>query len=551
MKRLFLTLTLVLFICGCTNPNPAPPTATGANPTPAPATAIGVGRTPPTPTVTPIPATINSPIITLPPQGLYDSCVPSYPDCLNHLNVLAEKGFKLIVNYGQLYGDAKSQIAYADRAHSLGMQVIWAILPRVDQPDNWMVTKYSELSMGSGCSNNDCLVNYFVNIVKDHPATWGYYVADEIKPAYYLQLKAWSDTIKRADPNHPRLLVTAGSNDPMEHYYWFYSYMSDTAEVIGPCYYPYGYIDEGKSLTRFTGATARHTQLWADKLGLQSVMVLQAASLSRYSPVPLCLLWPLCAPFPSYAQMKEQRDQTILNSHPAIILWWTYADILKTDNPVKHLDDLAAAAFSPLPEMSPSLVTVQSECVQNWNCEDIGNPAMQGDQSKVNDTWTIRGAGWDIWSTALVRADQFHYVWQNMERDGFLSARVNIQNSSGLAPKAGIMIRKTFDPVSPYYAILVTSDGRVAVQARSNFGQETQELVTTSLEKPLYLKISRNGTIYSSYTSEDGVNWVLMPNSTIDINSLGGALMAGLAVTSGDENILETSTFDSLIISLP
>jgi hypothetical protein len=244
--------------------------------------------------------------------------------------------------------------------------------------------------------------------------------------------------------------------------------------------------------------------------------------------------------------MKEQRDQTILNSHPAIILWWTYADILKTDNPTKHLDDLAAAAFAPLPEITPTPVTVKNECVQNWNCEDIGNPIMQGDQTKINDSWTVRGAGWDIWSTAWVRADQFHYVWQNMETDGYFSARVSSQNNPGQAPKIGIMIRKTFDPVSPYYAILITSKNSIKVQIRSDFGQETQELASISAQTPIYLKIIRTGTTYSSYTSKDGATWFPIPNSAININSLAGTLMVGLAVTSGDEHELETATFDQV-----
>jgi hypothetical protein len=555
VKRSFLTLTILILICGCTNPNVAPSTAihpsstpsagTNISPTLVPATVTVNTPTLPSPTLTPIPA----PTITLPPQGLYDSCVPSYADCLNHLNVLAEKGFKLIVNYGQLYGDAKSQLAYADRAQSLGMKVIWAIVPHFDRPAGWMITKYPDLSAGSGCTDNNCLITYFVNIVKDHPATWGYYVADEVKPPYYSQLKEWTETVKQADPNHPRLIVTSGSNDPMEQYYYFYSYMGDTAEVIGPDYYPYGYIDDGTSLTRFTGETARHAQLWADKLNKQSVIVLQAFSVSRYSTVPLCLLWPLCAPFPSYQQMKEQRDQTILNSHPAIILWWTYADILKTDNPAKHLDDLAAAAFSPLPETTSTPISVNNECVPNWNCEDIGNPITQGNQTKTGDFWTIGGAGWDIWSTAWVRADQFHYVWQDMETDGYFSAQVNSQSTPNLTSKAGIMIRKTFDPISPYYAILITSDNRVKVQIRSAFGEDTKELAHISAQQPLYLKITRDGTSYSSYTSEDGITWVPIPNSTIDITALTGNLMAGFAVTSGDENQLGIATFDNVITS--
>ncbi|HSL42303.1 MAG TPA: hypothetical protein VK897_02650 [Anaerolineales bacterium] len=523
--------------------------ATGATgPLPTATIPYAVTTVPSTSDKTPTPEPIKYQELTLPPQGLYDSCIPSDAECIDHLDVLAEKGFTLIVNYGQLYGDAESQIAYADRAFSLGMKVIWAILPRLDRPDDWMLTKFPELSADSRCSDNDCVIEYFVNLVKDHPATWGYYVADEIRPTEYIKLQKWSDVIRQADPNHPRLLVTAGSNDPMEHYYWYYSYMKDIADVFGPCYYPYGYIESGNELTRYTGAAANHAQYWADKLGGQSVMVLQAFSQARYSQTPLCMLWPMCAGFPTYEQMKAQRDQTILNSHPAIILWWTYQDILLTDDPQKHLDELAAAAFSPLPPSQVVPTVMIDSCPQDWNCEDIGNPAMKGTLAQEGDAWILRGAGWDIWSTPFVNADQFYYVWQPMTENGSISAGIYSFTVQDLSSKMGVMVRQTFDPISPYYAVLVTPKDGVKVQVRSDFSQETVEVASVFMELPLYVKIVRHGTEYSSYVSSDGVSWSAIPNSTKVINSLSDPLMAGLAVASGDEMILQSVTFDHVEI---
>jgi hypothetical protein len=495
------------------------------------------------------PAPINpQPQLGLPPQGLYDSCVPSDPECLGHLDVLAAKGFKLILNYGQLYGDTKSQIAYADHAQALGMQVIWSILPRVDQPDNWMITKYETLSAESGCIENYCVINYFINLVKDHPATWGYYIADEIKPANYVVLKKWTDTIRQADPEHPLLLVTAGSNDPMELYHWFYTSMSGVADVIGPCYYPYGYIESGSALSGQTGATARQTQYWADKLGKQSVMVLQAFSQVRYAEVPLCFPWPFCAPFPSYEQMKAQRDQTILNSKPAIILWWTYQDILKTDDPQKHLDDLAAAAFAPLPEAQITPTPMVAGCLPGWICENIGNPVAGGALTQKDNSWVMQGAGWDIWSKYRVRADQFLFAWKSLSGAGEMSARLmEIQQPQPAAAKAGLMIRKTIDPVSPYYAVLVTPGRQITVQYRADFGQEPEVLADASAEWPVYLKIVRSRTWFEAFSSNDGISWSSIPGSKVAVSTLGDDLMTGLFVLSGDENNLTTASFEQVV----
>ncbi len=183
-----------------------------------PATGI---QSPPTEDHASAPSTETQPI--LPPQGLYDSCVPSSADCLSHLDALAAKGFRLVLNYGLLYGGKQGLLAYADHAAALKMQVIWPLSYRAAKPDNWMVAKYEELASDSGCADNPCMIGYVVSLVKDHPATWGYYVADEVKPKEYSNMKPWTDLIKQLDPSHPRLFVTAGSNDPMEQYYGFYS----------------------------------------------------------------------------------------------------------------------------------------------------------------------------------------------------------------------------------------------------------------------------------------------------------------------------------------
>jgi hypothetical protein len=532
-KVLFI-FALVLILVGCTKLTATPIPPTDSSPT---LTSIE-------PTSTAIP----SKPIALPPQGLYDSCVPDDADCLDHINTLSEKGFTLILNYGQLYGTSAGQVAYADRAQAQGMKVIWCIQYRPNLPDDWMISKYTELARESQCAENSCLIQYFVNLVKDHPATWGYYVADEVAPAEYSKMKEWTDLVKKLDPQHPRLFVTAGSNDPMEQYYRFHSYMGDLVDVFGPDYYPYGYIEAGNDISRFTGAAANHAQYWADKLNKEGAIVLQAFSQIRYSTVPLCMPWPICAPFPSYEQMKAQRDQVLLNSHPSLILWWTYADILETKDPTQHLEDLAAAAFAPVPTTTPVPEISEDPCPRGWQCEDIGHPNLKGTQSQNNETWTIQGSGWDIWAELWVKADQFRYVWQSMPENFKLSARVISQTSVDFSAKSGLMIRRSFDPVSPYYAVYATPGTGIRVQYRPGYGQESKDLTFVFQKTPVYLQVVRTGTTYGAYISQDANSWELIPKSTITLDDLNGTLMAGLVVTSHNEDEINTATFDHMSV---
>jgi hypothetical protein len=500
--------------------------------------------------------TVYLPIIFVSPvpplfMGLYESCSPAEADCLDRLTEMRAQGFNIVLNDGLRYADTADALGiYADLADKLGMKIILPIKysPEWDTNDAFLPEKFPELADECRCTNNKSFLTYYVNILKDHPALWGYYMADEVHSEHHSGLKIYSDLVKSLDPYHPRLIVEEGTNDPMEIFFTFHSYMNDTVDVLGVDNYPYGYIDTYSNTTTYTGDSARMTQYWSRKLHLKSAMVLQAFAWTQYydKTEPLCNPWPACAPFPNYEQMKAQRDRTLQYSKPEIILWFYYPDILNSDNPAQHWRDLVAAAFAPFPSPIPLPTPRSQTCPSGWNCEDIGNPKLEGTQSLNADVWTVEGSGWDIWSRIWVKADQFRYVWQYLAADGGLSARAVSQKNTDSSAKAGIMLRKTFDPVAPFYAIFVTPDTGIHVQYRSDFNQDPTDLASISGTPPVYLKVVRTRTTYRAYISADNANWTLVPGSAVTIGSLNGSLMAGLAVTSRNESAVSTATFDSV-----
>ena len=184
-----------------------------------------------------------------------------------------------------------------------------------------------------------------------------------------------------------------------------------------------------------------------------------------------------------------------------------------------------------------------STCPLNWNCADIGSPVLLGSQSESNGSWTVQAGGTDIFGTA----DQFHFAWQQLSADGSVSARVVSQTNSSASAKAGVMLRQSSDPGSPYYAILVTPGNGIQVQVRKTQGGNTQKLTATGGTIPVYLWVARSGSSYSSYTSSDGINWTWVTGSSITL-SMSGPVLAGLAVTSHNANVLGTVTFDTVNI---
>ncbi len=86
-------------------------------------------------------------------------------------------------------------------------------------------------------------------------------------------------------------------------------------------------------------------------------------------------------------------------------------------------------------------------CPTGWTCSDIGGPLPAGQQTLTGSTWSVSGGGGDIWGTA----DSFHLVNQTLAADGTVTAHVTAQSNTSVWAKAGVMLRGTTDPGSPYY----------------------------------------------------------------------------------------------------
>ena len=72
-------------------------------------------------------------------------------------------------------------------------------------------------------------------------------------------------------------------------------------------------------------------------------------------------------------------------------------------------------------------------------------------------------------------------------------------------------------------------------------------LNTSAVTLPYWVKVVRNGSTFSSYSSQDGVNWVQVgTNQTI---SMAQNVYLGLAVSSNNNSALATATFDNVSVS--
>lgn len=172
---------------------------------------------------------------------------------------------------------------------------------------------------------------------------------------------------------------------------------------------------------------------------------------------------------------------------------------------------------------------------------DIGNVNIVGEACYTGVTsYNVKGSGKDIGQTA----DQFRYVYKTFSGDGTLQVKVTSQDATSTWNKAGLMFSSTTDSTSANEFLTITSGNGVAYQYRPTKGAYTTTPVTvTGLKAPYFLRMVKQGQVYTSYSSPDSINWtqVYTRTSPLDAN---GPISGGLAVTSHNNNALSTVQFD-------
>ena len=154
---------------------------------------------------------------------------------------------------------------------------------------------------------------------------------------------------------------------------------------------------------------------------------------------------------------------------------------------------------------------------------------------------STRGSGADIWGTE----DAFRYVYQSLNGDGQIVARVGSLQNTHPNAKAGLMIRETLAPSSRHAIINVTPGAGIEFMRRLAPGALT-DWSGVSGAPPAWIKLVRQGSNFAGYVSGDGTTWTLVGSETI---AMAGNVYVGLAVTSHDNVVLCTGMLDSVAVT--
>ena len=176
-----------------------------------------------------------------------------------------------------------------------------------------------------------------------------------------------------------------------------------------------------------------------------------------------------------------------------------------------------------------------------WQSQDIGNVGTAGSTSGSGDSFTVRGAGADVWGGA----DAFHYAYRPLSGDGTITARVSSIGGTEAWTKVGVMIRASTASNAAHAFMLVSSGKGLAFQRRTATGAASLHTSGGSGTAPRWVRLSRSGNVIAAAVSADGASWTAVGSDTFAMPS---DVLVGLAVSSHQPSVLATGVFDSVLV---
>lgn len=177
-----------------------------------------------------------------------------------------------------------------------------------------------------------------------------------------------------------------------------------------------------------------------------------------------------------------------------------------------------------------------------WSSSDIGETGIEGHADLRNGVLTVKGGGnidpLFAGNSGRTNEDQsFHYVYQQLEGDAELVARLDQLSETAPHNRSGLMIRSSLNPAAKEAMIGFSVRGdqycSVFYSRQEEGGQMVQTPPIPSLSTPYWFKLVKEGDTITGYHSSDGTAWTEV--SSITMAGLD-TFYIGMAVDAGDEN---------------
>lgn len=174
-----------------------------------------------------------------------------------------------------------------------------------------------------------------------------------------------------------------------------------------------------------------------------------------------------------------------------------------------------------------------------WATGDVGSPGVAGGAIFDAGTFTVAGAGSDVWGAS----DQFRFVYQQLQGDVEIVARLATLQNMDPWTKAGVMIRESLAANARNAFMIGTGSNGWRFQRRPSSGGASESTGGPSGAAPGWIRLVREGSLLSAYHSSNGTSWALVGTDTI---AMASTVYVGLAVTSHVTSRTAAATFTNV-----
>jgi regulation of enolase protein 1 (concanavalin A-like superfamily) len=172
---------------------------------------------------------------------------------------------------------------------------------------------------------------------------------------------------------------------------------------------------------------------------------------------------------------------------------------------------------------------------------DVGSPAITGQTSYSNGTYTVRGGGMDIWDPV----DQFQFAYQRVTGDTEIVARVVSLTNTDSWAKAGVMIRETLTGASQHAMLGVTPTAATGAWFGRRKSGTTVRTIQGTTTAPAWVRLVRTGNVITASWSTNGTTWTLVGSDTV---TMASTVYVGLVANSHSATAATTVVFDNVSI---
>jgi TolB protein len=176
-----------------------------------------------------------------------------------------------------------------------------------------------------------------------------------------------------------------------------------------------------------------------------------------------------------------------------------------------------------------------------WQHADIGPVTIAGMASATEGTFALSGT-LDIYG----KSDGCHFAWQTLHGDGAIIARVLSIEQTHYHAKGGLAMRESLSADARHATWVATPADGAQLLVREQPATATtarKKADMTKIALPVWLKLVREGDVFTASHSADGKAWTQMDSVTIRLSE---SLHVGLVASSHQKDKLGTAAFDSV-----